>query len=363
MRKLCKLVIIDEIKEHTNADSLEIAVVGGWQCVVRKGEYTPGTICLYHEIDSMLPLDDVRFSFLEGRNEYMVDGKRYARIKTMKLRKEISQGLLTRITEPSLLTLIGSLFLSGDIEWSDHADLLYMVDTLNDLIDFDARYGIIKYVSKSEAAGLSGMAKGNFPNFIPKTDQERYQNIKYAIENIPQDTTFELTVKLDGSSFTAYVNENDDGERVTGVCSRNLELKLDQEGNAFVDMFKSLNLDGKLRSYGGNIAIQGEMVGPGIQGNFEGVDERSLYIYSVYDIDAQKYLKPADAREVVRDLGLNYVPVIDPEFKLPAYNEIQSIASGPSGLKGKYREGVVLKSNNCSRSFKAISNEYLIREK
>lgn len=357
MRKLCKLVIIDEIKEHTNADSLEIAVVGGWQCVVRKGEYTPGTICLYHEIDSMLPLDDVRFSFLEGRNEYMVDGKRYARIKTMKLRKEISQGLLTLITDPSLLTLIGG------IKWDSHDELLYMVDTLNDLIDFDTRYGIIKYVSKSEAAGLSGMAKGNFPSFIPKTDQERYQNIRRTIESIPQDTTFELTVKLDGSSFTAYAREDETGERVTGVCSRNLELKLDQEGNAFVDMFKSLNLDEKFRSYGGNIAIQGEMVGPGIQGNFEGVDERSLYIYSVYDIDAQEYLKPAWARAVVAALGLNYVPVLDPEFKLPAYDDIQSIASGPSGLKGKYREGVVLKSNNCSLSFKAISNEYLIREK
>lgn len=355
-RKLSRLVVIDEILEHDNADSLELAIIGGWQCVVRKNQFKEGDIALYHEIDSMLPLDHPFYSFLSGRNEREVDGVSYSRIKTMKLRGEISQGLLTEYPPELLMVSFPS-----ERESRENA-----VDALNNIIDFDKINRIIKYEPKPKA-NLSGHAKGNFPDFIPKTDQPRYQNIKRQYESARQKgLVFEVSYKLDGSSFTAYVNYDSEGKIYTGVCSRNLELKKDQEGNMFVDLFNELDLDRKLTEYcetGKPIAIQGEMVGPGIQSNFEGLDKVKLYVYNVFDIVGKKYLYPHQARLLVTKLGLDYVPVKHTFAELPPYEELQDLATGPSGLNGKFREGLVFKEEDGDFTFKVISNDYLLKEK
>jgi RNA ligase (TIGR02306 family) len=357
MRKLAKLVVIDEIKEHPNADSLELAIIGGWQVCVRKGEFSPQCIAIYMEIDSMLPLDDPQFAFLAGRNEREVDGKRYARIKTMKLRGELSQGLLIPITDPEIRELTESLLTYVDRDGA--------VEMLNMALSLDYRLGIIKYEPKQSGAVLSGEAKGNFPSFIRKTDQERYQNCKRKYEDArAAGEVFEVSVKLDGSSFTAYIN---DGE--TGFCSRNLELKKDKPGNVFYDMFVKYDLDAKLREFSqkmgesGNFAIQGEVVGPGIQCNFENLEEHRLFVYSVYDIDAQEYLKPSAASHLVKLMGLDYVPVLKTFSELPLYEELQEWATGPSAFNGKYREGIVFKSEEGDFTFKAVSTKYLLKEK
>tara|TARA_Y100000593_G_C4320160_1_gene343370 strand:+ start:5172 stop:6245 length:1074 start_codon:yes stop_codon:yes gene_type:complete len=357
MRKLAKLVVIDEIKEHPNADSLELAIIGGWQVCVRKGEFAQKGVAIYMEIDSMLPLDNPDFAFLAGRNEREVDGKRYARIKTMKLRGELSQGLLVPITDLAIRDLIGAL-----LEYVEQDDL---VEMLNMALSLDYRLGIIKYEPKQSAAVMSGEAKGNFPSFIRKTDQERYQNCKRKYEDAcDSGEVFEVSVKLDGSSFTAYVKDDE-----TGFCSRNLELKKDKPGNVFYDMFAKYDLDAKLREFSrkmvdaGNFALQGEVVGPGIQGNFENLEEHRLFIYSVYDIDAQEYLKPSAASHLVKLMGLDYVPVLKTFCELPPYEELQDWATGPSAFNGKYREGIVFKSEEGDFSFKAVANEYLLKEK
>lgn len=357
MRKLVKLVVVDNIIPHNNADALELAIIGGWQCCVKKGEFQPGDKGVYFEVDSMLPVDVGFFEFLAGRNEREHEGRKYARIKTMKLRGELSQGLLLPISH------FGDVFGSALLQWG----AIEEEDKLTEVMQ------VMKYEPAMPAC-LAGNAKGNFPSFIPKTDQERVQNIKREYEKcVASGELFEVTYKLDGSSFTAFaINESNDYDEGfnprLGVCSRNLELKIDEnEGNAFVQTFFKYRLDVKLHDYlfdtQRQLALQGEMVGPGIQKNFEGLESVQLYIYNVFDIDQQKYLLPNEARMICEELDLDYVPLFDSPMRLPeTIEEVIAMADGDSGLNGKYREGLVFKSLDRDFSFKVISNKYLLKE-
>lgn len=370
-RKLLRVVIIDDIIEHPNADSLELAIVGGWQMCVKKGEFSKGGKAIYAEVDAMLPVLNDMFSFLAGSSNYEVDGVQYARVKTIKLRKELSQGILFSI--------------NGSTNFEDGHDLT-------------TSYKVIKYEAPSErqaGSALGSVKKAKlFPDFIPKTDQERVQNIVRKYEAaVATGEEFEISYKLDGSSFTAYIK----GDKV-GVCSRNVELQLqrevwgwkkritemwkqflkhgryarwqtgvDPESNSFTSLFTELNLEDALKRarmfIGGDIAIQGEMVGPSIQGNFEGVDKNKLYVYSVFDIDKGVYFLPDTAQSIVSYAGLTYVPVLEYRTVLPAtVGEVIAMADGPSGLNGKYREGLVFKSLRRNFTFKVISNKYLLKE-
>lgn len=368
-RKLAKVVVVDAIKEHKNADALELAVIGGWQCCVKKGEFKAGDVGVYFEVDAMLPIDNPAFAFLAGRNERLVDGKPYARIKTMKLRGELSQGLLLPVDSVGVDSLVAVK--DSVTQLVEFADL-----------DMTEALGVIKY-EPAQPKVLAGNAKGNFPAFIPKTDQERVQNIKRAYEDaVASGELFEATYKLDGSSFTAYVTGQGSGrfdngdadvciaeDVVVGVCSRNLELIIDDSNvdNMFVQTFFKYNLPVKLESFlaatGRQIAVQGEMVGPGIQNNFEGLDEVELYVYDIFDIDRQVYVCADERVEICKQMGLQMVPVFDSPMRLPqTMEELLALADGPSGLKGKYREGLVFKSLTRDFSFKAISNRYLLKE-
>lgn len=369
-RVLVKVVIVDDVIQHTNADALELAIIGGWQCCVKKGEFKKGDVGVYFEIDSMLPLDTPEFAFLQGRNERTHEGKRYARIKTMKLRGELSQGLLlplnfidwTQLPETNGECLVEFIHNIKTYHFHDLPHVCEQVDKLPSILR------VIKYEPAMPAC-LAGNAKGLFPSFLSKTDQERCQNLTRQIQDA-QGEEFEVTYKLDGSSFTAFIyRDGGDEENVyTGVCSRNLELKVDEtnEGNTFVETFKKYELDKKLREYneltGRYIAIQGEMVGPGIQQNFEGLESIQLFIFSVFDITEQTYLLPDEAQEIVSQLGLNYVPVFKDSYVLDAtVKELIEMADGESGLNGKFREGLVFKSKTRDFSFKSISNKYLMK--
>lgn len=351
-RKLIKVVVIDDVLEHPNADALEIAVIGGWKCCVKKGEFKPHDLGVYAEVDSMLPLLNPAFTFLAGRNERQVEGLPYSRIRTMKLRGQLSQGIVLPLPNFNF-------------------DLTVYDEILKEGVGFDLTdiLGVLKY-EKELPASLVGQAKGNFPSYIPKTSQERVQNISKEYEkSVDAGELFEVSYKLDGSSFTAYVRHTEEGGVVSGVCSRNLELKVNEEneGNTFIQTYKKYSLEEKLPSYynstGKSIAIQGEMVGPGIQKNFENLESVQLFIYNVFDIDKHEYMLPQAAQEIVQFLNLQYVPIFDCPMHLPAkIEQALELADGDSGLNGKFREGLVFKSLSRDFSFKVISNKYLLKE-
>lgn len=331
MRKLASVRTIKEIKPHNNADSLELAIVDGWQVVVKKDEFKAGDIVIYYEVDSVLPVQD-QYEFLRKCcyvNREWVEG---FRLKTIKLRGELSQGLILPISEIVQDGVDGAEY--PFIEGSDVTELL----------------GVKKW-EPPVPAQLSGLIKGNFPSFIPKTDQERIQNLSEIFSD--KESEWEVTLKLDGSSMTVYWL--DDGMH---VCSRNLELKLEQENNTFVDTAK--RVFPKYPTYFNHLAIQGELMGPGIQGNREQLDKHYFYVYDIYDIYEHKYLPYDQREEFCRIHSLLHVPVIAID-KVTDLQDMLNKADIPS-INNPIAEGVVWKHMDGEKSFKVINNKFLLKE-
>lgn len=335
-RKLATIRKVSEILPIDGADAIEIAVVDGWKVVTKKGEYKPGDLCVYCEIDSFLPIRE-EFEFLRKSSYKKMGDQEGFRLRTIKLRGQVSQGLLV------------SLSIFGDFSWTAYEGL-----------DVTERLGIVKYEPPIPAE-LAGKVKGNFPSFLRKTDEERVQNLtkEYEEWKLQSKHQFYATEKLDGSSATYYFNNG-----VFGVCSRNLEL-LETEENTFWKVARQLDLEEKLRSYGKNISIQGELIGEGIQGNPYKIKGQTVRVFNVFDIDTQSYYGLPGLLTVCEDLKLETVPVLDKTFMLPdTVENLLSYADAKSQLNPNFdREGVVIRSLDRTISFKVISNKFLLNEK
>ena len=328
MRKLASIRKIAGVRPIPEADAIECVTVDGWDVVTKKGEFQVGDLAIYLEIDSWVPTALAPF-LSKGKEPREFNSVKGERLRTVKLRGQLSQGLLLPYAT------LGRIAQEGE--------------------EVTEELGIQKW-ERPINPQLAGLAKGNFPDFIPKTDQERIQNCKYVLED--RQEQYEVTIKLDGSSFTAYHRDG-----VFGVCSRNLELK-PSETNAFWQVANKYLLDITLPTMG-NYAIQGELVGPGIQGNQEQLKELDLYVFDVFDIDAQTYLSAEERYKFVDELDLKHIPVVFVRSKAPAtLEEVLKLAEGPSLNPNANREGLVFKSTrNPELSFKAISNSWLLKEK
>jgi hypothetical protein len=443
MRKLTSVRQIGELNPIPGADAIEVATIDGWKLVVKRGEFKVGDYCVYFEIDSFLPKENPVFAFLMTRGVRTFEGGEGHKLKTIKLRGQLSQGLALPLSSFPVLQVLFKGERKLEIEElqtqfgltaaqaEDWRNIYYgMHEYEAELAVQDFDYSNLLGVRKWEAtlpAQLVGQARGLFPSFIPKTDQERCQNLKthifgfddtttpFDVANIPQEAIdtmlqkgdlqlingiyhrvhqakaspfdiYEVSLKLDGSSFTAYVKEDDEGNPTTGVCSRNLELKVNEENadNSFVKMFIDSGLQKAMLEVYANtklmngrnfaFAVQGELMGPGIQGNREGFTHNKLFIFNVYDINQGFQLPPMLAQDVVKELkklgvtaDVDYVPVIDTAVKLDelglrSVEDLLSFAEGPS-LVNPVREGLVFKRMDGQFSFKAISNKYLLGEK
>lgn len=342
MRKLARVVEIEEIKAIENADKICAYRVEGWWVVDTINKYKMGDVAIYFEIDSFIPTDLAPF-LTKNDNPRIFNGVKGERLKTIKLRGQISQGLL-----------LGIDILTGKISSIPYELGLDVSELLN----------IQKY-ENTIPAQLSGEAKGLFPSFIFKTDEERIQNFSKELKYIKENNlSFEVTEKLDGSSMTVYLNQG-----IFGVCSRNLDLK-ETENNSFWKMARELDLETRLIKYNSNIAIQGELIGPGIQGNKYCLKKQEFRIFNIFDIDNQCNFSPLVRKVICLYLGLdemNCVPILAEKIVFPPLFEIDNIlnyAEGKSQLKSNIeREGLVFKCNETPEiHFKSISNKFLLKE-
>jgi RNA ligase (TIGR02306 family) len=333
-RKLASIRKISDIQPIENADMIELAIVDGWKVVVAKNvNHKVGDLVVYCEIDSFLPIKE-EFEFLrKGSYKKMVDGTEGFRLRTIKLRGQVSQGLILPIHTLPLLEMVH--------EGQDVTEML----------------GIVKYEPPIPAE-LAGKVKGLFPSFLRKTDEERIQNLSGEIENW-KDKTFYVTEKLDGSSATFYYK---DGE--FGVCSRNLEL-LETEDNTFWKFARQVDLENKMRDFDVNISLQGELIGEGIQGNPYKIKGQTVRFFNLFDIDLQEYHSLSMFKGVCNRFGVDMVPILNEHFEM--FNTVEDIleyAEGKSVLNPNFdREGVVIRSLDRKISFKAISNKFLLNEK
>lgn len=345
MRKLATIRKIEALTPIEGADAIECATVGGWRVVTRKGEYFVGDRVVYLEIDSWVPTALAPF-LSKGKEPREFEGIRGERLRTIKLRGQLSQGLLLNL---DVVIPETNSFIEGD--------------------DVSEHLGIVKW-ERPMSAQLAGMAKGNFPSLIPKTDQERAQNlVQEIIGAIETNMKFEVTEKLEGSSMTCYLI---DGE--FGVCSRNLDLK-ETAGNSFWDIARASNIEQKMRDISEdagnwNFAIQGELIGPGIQGNIYKLSKIEFLVFDVYDILAGEYLVPHNRRHLIDRMDLKHVPVVAAHAELYDTLGITDITQLLQFAEGKTivctigceREGVVFKQVKGGMTFKVISNKYLLGE-
>jgi RNA ligase (TIGR02306 family) len=338
MRRLASIQKIEDLRPIEGADAIEMASVLGWEVVVKKGEFTVGDLCVYCEIDSILPKDNEHFAFLESKKW---------RIKTIRLRGQISQGICFPL---SILPEVRSGLLLED--------------------DVTEALSIVQYDPEVHSGhkALAGNAKGLFPSFIPKTDETRIQTCFKDLTEFLQRDLWVLREKLDGSSITFYMHGGQ-----FGVCSRNLDLKLDEsnDGNAFVAWAKKAHMEDLMRSCNmDEVAFQGELIGPGIQKNKYGLDKHIVRLFNVYDIKRGEYLNDSELTIRAGMLGLSLCPIITRgfSFKDMTVRDIVAMSSFKSILnestlaegfvarpeyEGRYRNGRV--------SFKAINPEFLLK--
>lgn len=352
-RKLATIRTIEEIKPIEGADAIEAARVDGWWVVIKKGEYAVGATVIYLEIDSWVPQELAPF-LVKGAIPREYNGVKGERLRTVKLRGQISQGLILPLynygpTAAAMQAYHGTRPYDPDETHFDVTEVL----------------GIQKW-EPEVAASMRGTIRGNFPSWLRKTDQERIQNC-YKDVSKKFDSYWIGEEKLDGSSMTVGVL----GDEVH-VCTRNLSIKLDDVENTFVKTAMSTNAISALLSYGKNIALSGELIGPGIQGNKYALTTHQWHIFDVYDVDAARYMTPFEREGVLTDLmtthGLTVkkVPyVTGGSLNGMTVDDLLKHAEGESALNNKaQREGIVWKClDDGDLSFKAISNAWLIKNK
>jgi RNA ligase (TIGR02306 family) len=378
-RKLASIQRIVKVLPIEGADAIEMVMVNSWKVVSKKGEFKEGDLCVYFEIDSFLPMEK-DFEFLRKSSYKKMGDSEGFRLRTIKLKGQVSQGLCLPL---SVLEKEDEMKIGISKQpWGDQLQLGPYDDAIviEEGADVTAYMCVLKYEPPIPAE-LSGKVKGNFPGFIRKTDEERIQNMTREFESM-QDKSYYVTEKLDGSSATYYFRDG-----VFGVCSRNLELEdpgvfesgsvLCDDGverprkeNTFWKVARELFIEEKLGTLEENYAIQGELIGEGVQGNPYKIKGHTLRIFNVFNIDTQEYLGLDDMvhfLEIVNvdEKPLELVPIINYDYKLPpVIEEIISYADGKSRLNAETdREGIVIRNKDKSVSFKAISNTFLLKEK
>ncbi len=348
MRKLAIIQKIEDIQPIEGADRIERVRVKDWWCVTNKGTFQVNDLCVYFEIDSLLPISNPAFEFMAKGNSVRtmkIDGKEYKgyRLKTIRLRKQISQGLALPIS-----TCFNGQIISPPFELGDDASM--MLD-------------VVKWEPPIPAE-LRGKVKGNFPGFLRKTDEERIQNCGDILTRYAGERCY-IASKLDGTSVTFYKKDG-----VFGVCSRNLEL-LDSPENTYWNIARAENLAEKLPE---GYCIQGEIVGEGIQNNPLRLTGQQLYVFNVFFISTGIYLDYVPFREFCDNIKVRVVPVISEDFLLGGtVEDLLKMASAKSPLNPTaWQEGIVIRPLNeriieiagqqGRFSFKAISNDYLLKE-
>lgn len=332
MRKMASIRQIAEVKPIPDADRIEAVRVDGWWVVVAKGEHQEGDSVVYLEVDSWVPSAIAPQSLAKDGKWRVYNGVEGERLRTVRLRKQLSQGLVLPLS-----------VLPEDVGKEIGTDV-------------SEALGVQKWEAPDDSPKHAD-AKGNFPSFIPKTDQERVQNL---VRVLPQyvGKTFEVSLKLDGQSMTVYKYNGE-----VGVCSRNLELK--DGDNPLWNIARELGLLDKVPE---GWALQGEYLSPKVQSNYEKVDKPCWYCYNMYHIPSGRYASSWTTRTSCGYLGIPHVPILNSDWNMPEDVTVEMLldmAEGDGMNPGVKREGLVFKLNSEEEqfSFKAISNSYLLKSK
>lgn len=343
VRKLVALKQIKEIRPIENADAIEVASIDGWDIVVKKDEFKVGQEVVYFEIDSFLPDTADVFKFLMSRGKKkafndkgeQVEGHR---LKTIKLRGQISQGLILSIEDfDGLNSKLENT--NEDTRQKVLEDYIY-----NDL-------GVFKY---EVPLPMEPFINGTYPSFTQKTDSVRVQNLSddYLLK-LAEESEWFASEKIDGTSSTWWKDE--DG--ILNVASRNYTLDIN-ESPLHLAIAEKYKLNDILKP--GDV-IKGEIYGEGIQGNPLQVKGQHL---ALFDYENQ------NGSEISKELESLRAPLYNLEFPKTVREAVNQVDKLKSNInKNRYAEGIVWWSKDHKEfnklgnrpNFKAINNTYLIK--
>ena len=401
-RELAYVVIIDDILPIEGADRVEQAVVGGWHIMTRKGQFKPGDPAIYFEIDSKVP-EIEPFEFLEPK---------HYKVKTQKYLKGtvISQGLLMSAEDFGWQVQVEPLGgVRTEVIIDDEGKAHYPNDESRFLTEkLGVKYAVDednvrkaasadKYKKMAQRHGKlfakqpfrwlmkrtwgkkllflffgKKKDKAGWPAWVTKTDEERVQNVPWILED---KNEWVATEKIDGTSTTFTLKKGKGFKKDEFcVCSRNVVFTKDKkdcyyDSNVYLEMAKKYNIYEKMVDLLHNhfsdcdwITIQGETYGQGIQKRDYNLKEHNFMAFNFITSKDGRWdtIKMRDLLE--KHYGIPCVPIVDPHFILPdTVDELLEYATGSSVVDGGMREGIVFRYKDGSKSFKAVSNEFLLK--
>lgn len=394
-RELAYIVKIDEIKPIPNYDRVEHARVGGWWVIVKKDQFQVGDPAIYIEVDSKVP-EKEPFMFLE---------KKHFKVKTQKMCKVISQGLLMHPNDFEWK----AFYNERDCQWDiwDNTSHLEIGDFVTEKLgityaeDSDNkrkapsvdkykkmaqrrpdifRRGWARWMMKREWGksvmffffGKAKDKKNGWPAWVVKTDEERCQNMPWLFPG--NDEEWIATEKVDGTS-TTFTMKDRGRKQVCHVCSRNVVFDTPEKGcyydtNVYFEMFEKYNIKDVLTQIMNDypaidfVTIQGETYGEGIQKRNYNLENHCFKAFNLIfgRGGTVRRFNPIEMTEILTRYGVPCVDIVDEHFKIPeTCDELLVMAEGKSMIDGEMREGLVFRSADGQRSFKAVSNPFLLK--
>ncbi len=364
MRKLVTFQVVKEVNPIDGADAIESIKILGWTLVVKKDDgLKVGDWVCYFEVDSFLPVRQ-EFEWLRKSSyKVMADGSEGFRIRTIKLRGTPSYGLAIKLSEFEKMNLATCFCTSGNKKYIYVSDITDEQYPLEEGTDITGLLGVRKYESPIPAC-LSGISRGNTPGFMV-TDETRVQVLQPMLDKYA-GRRFYKTEKLDGASFSAFIDLDDE----LHVCSRSNDWLRESDNSQWRWAIEN-DLEAKLKSLPFRACIQGEVIGEGSQGNWYKMIGLDIRFFNVIDMDTHEHLGYEGFVDTINSLGLKTVPILDTDFKM--INDIDvllKMAVAKSTLNGKVQqEGIVFRPYDTimdgafdvphSRvSFKAINAEF-----
>lgn len=343
-RKLASIQRIIKTEPIEGADKIELAYVLGWQCVVNKDQFKPMDLAVYFEIDSFLPVRP-EFEFLKASSykNTPIMGEGF-RLRTMKFRGQVSQGLLLPISQ-----------------FPEISDNLELGTDVSEIL------GVRKWEIE-ERVTTGGTTIGTLPYSVPHTDETRVQAAPDLIKEFA-GLEYYISTKMDGSSHSISVDEN--GFHVTG---HNYEYK-DDGSSSFYNLVNKRDYRDRIVAFKEakklkSLTFQGEFCGAGIQKNRLKLTSPEWYVFTVI-VDGKR-VGLQQMLDICNELGLTTVPIeeigVDLPNKYPTVEALLQRADGDYPNGGK-KEGIVIRPTEpvysnliCAElSMKVVSNKYLLK--
>lgn len=365
MRKLATIRKINDITPIPDADKIECAHVDGWECVVSKADdFHVGDLVVYIEIDSIVP-DKPEFEFLRNRK---------FRVKTIKLRGQVSQGLVlsTKILPPGsyklgddVTDILGIEKYDPEAEAEEKATASTQKKPDSKLVKWLMRFEWFREWRKRRWKNTSTA----FPSWIHKTDEERIQNLPDLFEELKKShTVLSVTEKVDGCSATYFLRKthNKFGKKYDfGVCSRNKRIPTDN-GSHYWAVAKRYYIENVLKNIIGDeewVVLQGEITGAGIQGNKYPINNHfNLWAFNL--IYPNKKYSTTEIKDKLLRYGIFTVPVVTNKYIVGENDTIQDMVEyvkGASQIIDREREGCVFRNIEKNISFKCINPDFLLK--